>query len=176
MRGLSWAVFLAGVTLANTSPAAPPTTRERDARRLWTHQRRAMSVLTAWGAASVAGGATTLVAKRDDDFWLWGGAQHVLWGATNVVIGATSLAKSGRVDLSDPDAVARYGAAQERKMRRVYWINMALDVLYVGTGALLWTLAKPEGARGSGAAIVGQGGFLFAFDIGAAMTLPRMPR
>lgn len=131
-----------------------------------------MSVLTAWGAASVAAGSTQAIVWKDDDYWLWGGVQHALWGATDVVIGALSL-RAARHAETDAAHLADYWEKRARDMRRAYWINMALDVAYVASGALLWSLSEKPGAAGSGAAIVGQGGFLFAFDIGAALTVPR---
>ena len=138
---------------------------------LTRHQRSAMTVLTSWGAASVGAGAALMASAPDDDFLFWGGVQHLSWGLVNILIGASSLHSARPAVLDEPHAPDHWRRRQQR-MPRGFWINAALDVLYVASGALMWGLLKPEGGRGSGAAIVGQGGFLLGFDIIAALTVP----
>jgi hypothetical protein len=130
-----------------------------------------MTVLTAWGTASMGSGATMMAFERQRDFWLWGGLQHLLWGATNVVIGAASLFRTHHASAHDPHEPG-YWRQRAARMRRVFWINAALDVLYIGSAALLWGLSSRRAAQGSGAAIAVQGGFLLGFDISAALSVP----
>jgi len=142
------------------------------AESLRTHQLRSMTALTDFGALSVGAGAMLMGAgggARDAMFW--GGLQHLLWGATNVAIGARALSRAAAGGEQEP-------SWQERaaRTRRVFWINAALDVLYVSSGALMWGLGSRGGVRGSGAAIVSQGGFLLAFDLTAALRVPGFRR
>jgi hypothetical protein len=127
-----------------------------------------MTALTAWGGLSTGVGAALMVIEADDPFLFWGGLQHLLWGATNVVIGSASVYKANHTRPSAIEDVA----VRARRMRRVLWINAGLDVLYVASASLLWGLSERREVQGSGAAILVQGGFLLAFDISAACTVP----
>ena len=156
---------------ANEANDAPSTSELRLATKLLHHQRASMTTLTGWGAASVGAGGALMLANHGDAFVFWGGLQHLMWGATNIAIAGGSLfsANHTRVHTPRPEGYWRRRAI---RMRRVFWINAALDVLYIGAGALLWTLADRDAVRGSGAAVLIQGGALFGFDIAAALSLP----
>jgi len=143
----------------------------RLATKLLHHQRAPMTTLTAWGAASAGAGGALMLANPGDKFLFWGGLQHLMWGATNIAIAGASLysANHTRVHAEQPEGHWRRRAI---RMRRVFWINAALDVLYIGAGALLWTLSDRQAVEGSGAAVLIQGGALLGFDIAAALSLP----
>lgn len=130
-----------------------------------------MYVLTTWGTASVGAGAALMATQPTDGFQFWAGVQHLSWGLINVLIGARSSYGSRPASVEVPRAPG-FWRERQRRMRRVFWINAALDVLYVASGALLWALPDRKEGRGSGAGIVMQGGFLLGFDIIAALTVP----
>ena len=49
-------------------------------------------------------------------------------------------------------------------------INAILDVGYILAGTIIWNLGANDAVRGTGAGIVAQGGFLFAFDTLGSIT------
>ena len=71
-----------------------------------------------------------------------------------------------------------HAAEQARKLRRLLWLNAALDVGYVAGG--WWFAHRFNGAqgerdrsvRGHGYGIILQGAFLFLFDVIHALRLP----
>jgi hypothetical protein len=145
--------------------------RERE--RYMDTRRVFLSSLLVWGGANVAAGIPIAAVSRDA-FGQWFGVQTLAWGAVNSAIAVVGLATSGSVrrDLDTLGAVE----AERRRMQRFLWINAALDVVYVTAGALLYGLAEDRGARGNGAAILGQGLFLVGFDfLGSFTQGPRAP-
>ena len=103
-----------------------------------------------------------------DPFWQGVASQTGGWALINgaiALIGRRS-ARVRRAKLADPlDPVIT--AQEARKLRRILRINAGLDVLYVAGGiALAMTKGKEEAKwRGNGVGIVGQGLFLFFFDL-----------
>jgi len=145
--------------------------RERE--RYMDTRRIFLSSLLVWGGANVAAGIPISAVSRDA-FGQWFGVQTIAWGAVNSAIAIVGLATSGTVrgELDTLGAID----AERRRMRRFLWINAALDVVYVTVGALLYGLAEDRGARGNGAAILGQGLFLVGFDfVGSFTQGPRAP-
>ena len=123
--------------------------------------------LTAWAAGSVAVGAVLvgLGQVRGDRQLRAFGTQTVLWGAVD-----GAIAGLGR--LRPPPSAAR--------LRSVLLGNAALDVGYVGAGALgatrgaRWRSGRWAGtARGHGTAVVVQGAFLLWLDTHQARRLVR---
>jgi hypothetical protein len=127
-------------------------------------ESRLMTQLAAWSAASVAGGAGLWLAgrRRHRDLARFG-LQQVAWGAVDGAIAAVGFWRAGK-RTEDPDAAA---------LRRLLLVNAALDVGYVAGGAVLAVRRPWEGARGDGAGIVVQGGFLLVQDVRYARQLPR---
>ena len=100
------------------------------------------------------------------------GLQAVVWGAIDAGIAAFGLRGLGaKLERTiDPPQADREAA----RLRRILWINTALDVLYIAIGAaILLTLGRADPfARGSGWGIILQGGFLFFFDLLHALGTP----
>lgn len=151
------------VDVGPVSSSADEEERERymDTRRVF------LSSLLVWGGANVVAGASVTAASRDA-FGQWFGVQTLAWGTVNAAIGVVGLATSGSVrrELGTLEAIT----AERRRMQRFLWVNVALDVLYVMGGALLYGLAEDRGARGNGVAILGQGLFLAGFDLVGSFT------
>jgi hypothetical protein len=102
-----------------------------------------------WGLASLLAGALLLVRRRGDPTWRQFGIQCAAWGAVNLV-----LALAGRSG-APPSAA-------------FLWVNVGLDVGYVGVAVTLILTGRRFGApglRGAGWAIVPQGLFLLAADL-----------
>ena len=116
--------------------------------------------LAVWGAASVLLGLVLLLLGRRparSPLLFHFGLQTALWGAIDlafVVAGWQGLA------LRDLQGAAR--------VERLLWLNLGLDVGYVGIGATIaistWILGRRLGGVGAGIAIVVQGLALFLLD------------
>lgn len=159
-----------GPTLA---PAAEAPLFERERERYMDGRRVFLSSLLVWGGTSTVAGAS-LVAFPRDSFAQWYGAQTIAWGLVNGTIAVVGLVTTSEVrrELSTRERVF----AERRAMQRFLWVNVALDVLYVTTGALLLGLGESPAVRGNGAAILSQGGFLVGFDLLGSFTQgPRAP-
>lgn len=124
------------------------------------------------GAAAVMG----LLGRRDDPghrFRRGAASQFAGWGVVDLAIALLGL-RSAERRAADPTAHAPAQQAEARaSLRKILWINTALDVGYVTGGAVL---AKTKGQsdrfwRGAGWGIVVQGGFLFFFDLIHALLL-----
>jgi hypothetical protein len=105
--------------------------------------------IAAWGLASLLVGALVLARRRDEEFWRHFGIQSAAWGVVNLL-----LALAGRAG-SPPSAA-------------FLWVNVGLDVGYVGVALTLILTGRRFGAaglRGAGWVIVPQGLFLLAADL-----------
>lgn len=139
-----------------------------------------MTVLGAWGAVNIAGGSGML-ATTGDDFVRGFGIQAITWGAVNAIIAGVSLAQS--------PSIAREVRSREDWLHRrhflrdVFWVNFALDVVYITAGSIMWAAAMSQDAAsrdrmvgGTGAGIAFQGAFLLLFDgLGAFVSNSRLP-
>ncbi len=155
------------------------------AQAVWDFQRKVGNRLLLWSALSViAGGAAQLRVdgRRVGTFWQAVGTQALAWGAIDAVIalaGRRGAAKNER-DTRDKLPLEKQLVAQTeaRKLRRLLWLNAALDVGYVAGG---WWFAhrfanargeRDHSTRGHGYGIMFQGTFLFLFDVIHALRLP----
>jgi hypothetical protein len=163
LRALRFAIAL-GLTLARAA-AAGPADVERDA--YLADQRGLMTVLAGWSAGSIATGA--VMWSRGGSLVRYAGIQNVAWGAIDGGLAVASLLSS-RGD-SRSDAPAGHWLEERQKLRRIFWINAALDVLYLGAGAALAGFGKRDSLRGSGAGVLAQGGFLLVFDLAGALVI-----
>jgi hypothetical protein len=132
--------------------------------------RRAMAVLGAQGALSLGVGLPLALGGGAPAVQAAGG-MTAAWGAINGGIAGLGAVGAQR-PVADPTAAAA-------RTRRVLAVNIGLDALYVGAGA--WMAAAgaqrgDEALRGAGAAIVAQGGFLWAFDAGYLVAHRRLAR
>ena len=123
-----------------------------------------MALTTAWGLASVGWGASQLAGQPDP--WQRGFAiQQVAWGAIDAGIGLWAWQDFERRRTTGEDL------ALKPWLHDLYVVNAALDLGYMAVGA--WLLAQPdEAARGHGAGLLVQGGWLALFD-GANALLTR---
>jgi hypothetical protein len=139
-------------------PAAPPISGEA-----YAAKRQAMfATLGAWSLTSMGAGAG-LAFGGPNDFERFIGVQALAWGAVNLAFSFWGLvqSKSSLFTTEDSHEVVKKDSLS---LSKVFWINALLDVGYVIAGALIWNLGSNDIVRGTGAGIVGQGGFLFGFD------------
>ncbi len=128
--------------------------------------RDGMYVLGGWGAASVAAGAIGY-AIADDARWRGFHLMTAGWGLVDLGLAGLSLYNN------DPAAAATLGPAEslaaQLGIERILLFNAGLDVGYLTLGAWLWErgLRKSDPRlEGFGQAILIQGAFLLAFDLG----------
>jgi hypothetical protein len=169
-----------GVDLTAPDPIGAELREVREAER--TGRRRSGFALGGFGLASALAGGAVAVAGRDDPFALATGLGHASWGLVNaaLALGLLDLGGGAQRDI-ERDAMLRGEEllrAREEAIRDghraalVFGINLGLDVFYVATGVLLFFLADQldgpddqELLRGYSLAQVGQGTFLFVFDL-----------
>ncbi|MGQ9491556.1 MAG: alpha/beta hydrolase [Anaerolineae bacterium] len=139
---------------------------------IWDFQDTLSRRLLLWSALSVVAGAILLL--TGGGFWRGFGVQALAWGAIDAAIalfGQRSAARRRARGLHSAEALAH----EATNLRRLLWINTALDVLYVTGGLVLlytWGAQNPF-AAGNGWGIIAQGGFLFFFDLLHALATPR---
>jgi esterase/lipase len=127
--------------------------------------------LVLWAVVSVLVGTALLL--LGDPFWRGIGLQAVVWGAIDGAIGLVGrrgAARGRRLHAGDLVATRR----EARRIRRLLWVNVGLDVAYVVGGLVL---AGPIAAgdpflTGNGWGIVVQGAFLLVFDALHARLVP----
>lgn len=144
---------------------------------IWQFQMELSGRLMRWAGFSIGTGIA-LIATGDrvanaNKFNQGVGSQFIGWGAIDGLLAFFGAQYASR-RTADPEAhtQARQDKAR-RNLRTLLSVNTGLDVLYVLGG--LW-LARHKGKdkafwRGSGWGIVGQGAFLFIFDLIHALQL-----
>lgn len=155
-------------------PQAPksPSEADGDAPNTVDVNRRLLTTLATWGAASAAVGTGMWVRAGDDQWARAFGRQTAAWGAIDVAIAGIGFWR------------ARAGAQPTpAALRRTLGINAVLDVGYISGGWWLRRNAQrvqdrlprysAESARGDGAAVMVQGSFLLVLDTGFAVLAGR---
>jgi hypothetical protein len=103
------------------------------------------------------------VPKREDRVFRQAmGSIFLAYAAINAGLAIGSLAgiEHQRETLRTPTAMS----GTRRVSSEVFAVNALMDVVYVTTGGLLWQNASGGLARGTGAGMVIQAGFLVGFD------------
>lgn len=126
-------------------------------------QQKLTGRLLLWSGASIAGGVALKTQQEPHRAF---GEQCIAWGAVD---GAIALV--GR-------RLARERAESAilaRNLRRLLWLNTALDIGYIAFGAHLLRRGQAQDnlrRQGQGAGIILQGTFLFLFDLHHARQVP----
>ena len=148
---------------AVAAPVPGPASAElRFNRRRIVTQQAGMGVLTGWAIANIGVGAVGSFTA--EGAWRHVHEMNALWNTVNLTLGAIGLANSRREPLRLGIAAARGRAG---RAQAVFAVNLALDVLYVMAGAVMWDQGRVHGSQrfiGWGASVMFQGGFLIAFD------------
>lgn len=103
--------------------------------------------------------------------------QFIAWGATDALIalGGQFFARRKYRALENP-LTADVTEKEARALRKLLWLNTALDVLYMIGGHLLIRrggIKQNPSVSGNGWGILIQGAFLFFFDLFHALRTPR---
>ncbi len=137
---------------------------------IWDFENLISRRLMLWAVPSMLIGLGQILLGVD--FWRAFGIQALAWGAADAVIAWIGF---WRVRKKTKKASTFSEEAQEAaQIRKILWINNALDVLYVAGGvALVFFLgAESHFWRGTGWGIIIQGAFLYLFDMIHALRVP----
>lgn len=137
---------------------------------IWRYQAALTRRLLAWSLFSILAGLAMQVGRAMARAT---GIQFIGWGAIDAAIALFGQRQSqNRYAQPDADSVAVI-AAETSKLRRLLWLNTALDVLYMAGGLVLIVRRGADDMRwrGHGLGILIQGGFLFLFDLFHALPL-----
>ncbi len=133
---------------------------------IWDYQRILTRRLIQWALISLGIGTLMLGGRR---FWRGVGGQFIGWALINLGIAWFGIRTSENRRVALPDPLAPEVLDHEAEsLRRLLWINTALDLLYVAGGR--WLIRR--GSRGTGWGIIVQGMFLFLFDLLHAGGIP----
>ena len=131
---------------------------------IWRFESDLTNRLLVWSILSLLSGLYIWFATNE--FGRGFGIQLVAWGAVDAAIafvGARTAAR--RKSTADPKNEALF-------IRKVLWINLGLDVLYILGGFWVIRTYSELFWQGTGWGIVLQGAFLFLFDLIHALRVP----
>ncbi|PQA60378.1 DUF6992 family protein [Siphonobacter curvatus] len=124
--------------------------------------QRGMYVLGGWAVGNLVYSATQL-GKSSGEAKAFH-QMNIGWAAIDLVLaGASLLSNRKPLPARSADEVLK----QQRKFEKIFLINTALDVVYVGGGVYLNQRGERQDKaqlRGFGKAVILQGAFLFLFD------------
>jgi hypothetical protein len=128
--------------------------------------RTGMEVLGAWGIVNIAGGGIGYFTAKQDK-WKYFQEMNFFWGVINTGIAASGFAgvrKEMQKKMTADQAYDRYQAT-----KKLYLINIGLDVVYIGTGVILTSAGNNNKRNGDilngfGKSVALQGVFLLLFD------------
>jgi hypothetical protein len=124
-----------------------------------------MYVLGSWALVNIATGSIGWADGSGANRYFH--QMNLFWNVVNISIAGFALINNYRTDFLAMGADELLD--RHLKIERLYLINAGLDILYIGTGALLSHLSKYREKnsallKGYGNSIMLQGGFLFIFD------------
>jgi hypothetical protein len=114
------------------------------------------------GAAALAGGGPFLRAL---------GLQFVIWGAVDLLLALNGERDRRRTDARGERADVGAAERDRRRLVRLLWINVGLDVVYVAVGTGLVLVGPDRVWAGHGTGVLIQGGFLLLFDAAHARAM-----
>jgi hypothetical protein len=139
---------------------------------IWQFSEALSQRLLSWNIVNVFIGLILSLLKP---FWRGVGSQSIGWGFVNIAIAIVGGKAANRRYENLPNPLDSKVVARESKnLRRILWVNTALDVLYmIGGLRLSRTRGKNDDLwRGIGMGIVIQGALLFVFDLIYARIVP----
>lgn len=137
---------------------------------VWDAQKTIARRLIGWSLICLVLGA--ILWLNPDPFWRGFGLQALVWGLIDALIGL--LGMRGLTEKLNRPVNLSLARRDEANLRRILWINTALDILYIlaGLGLALFLARGDTFQRGSGWGVVAQGSFLFLFDMLHALSVP----
>lgn len=128
--------------------------------------RNGMWVLSGWGLANMGSGIIGALSTTNTEVKAFH-TMNALWGVVNTGIGVLGLMRAKKEKGLSFSDTGKYKAYKNAK--KLYAINGGLDLLYMGTGALLAARAthanNPSRNKGYGHSLIIQGAGLLLFDV-----------
>jgi esterase/lipase len=130
---------------------------------IWDFENLLARRLILWSVVSILVGVLTLIFGTS--FWQAFGIQALAWGGVDAIIGGFGLRKA-QENLGKPSTQPEE-EAEAKKLRKILWINTALDVIYIIGGAATIVFLGSESLfwRGTGWGVIVQGTILYIFDL-----------
>lgn len=127
--------------------------------------RSGMIVYTSWSSVNLAGGIACWAGMKGEGMYF--GQMNTIWSVVNLGIAIPGLLGSFKKVPSDISTGKLI--QQQYRIEATYLINGGLDFLYIGTGAVLRSIANryPSNEKrllGYGDSFLINGGFLLFFD------------
>jgi hypothetical protein len=123
-----------------------------------------MEVLGGWGLANIGVGAigwTSSTSKEGGYFY----QMNVAWGSVDFL--TALFGYSGTQRYKNKNLTAAQTLEQQKRIEKIFLVNGAFDVAYIGTGLYLKLAGDSRNSpmmKGFGESILMQGGFLLIFD------------
>jgi len=137
---------------------------------IWIFEKALMRRLLLWAIFSMLIGAVLTI--FGSPFWQGFGIQALAWGAVDGIIVWFGWRRVKRnLGINDVDS---RDAQEATRIRKILWINTALDVLYIASGAIIILILGRTSAfwQGTGWGIIIQALFLFILDLWHARNVP----
>ncbi len=140
----------------------------RYSQELNTHNRNGMIALGSWGVGNIIVGTAGTLTTKPGSMMFNFHLMNASWNVVNLAI-AVPAYLSARKRLSKTYDIPGTFKLQ-RQQENLYAINMAADVLYVGSGVFLQEFGNRfepkvnDAFKGLGYSLILQGGFLLVFD------------
>lgn len=137
---------------------------------IWDFIKLISRRLMLWALPSILAGTGLIL--FGNAFWRAFGIQALTWGVVDGLIAWFGLQRLGE-EIQGPTSFAKEEKEASR-IRKILWINTALDVLYTAGGAALVIFLGAESPfwRGTGWGVITQGAFLYLFDLMHALRVP----
>lgn len=138
-------------------------------RELNTHSRNGMIALGSWGVGNIiVGTAGVLTTKQGSTIFSFH-LMNASWNVVNLGIALPAYFGARKRLKKEYDIPGSFKL--QRKQETLYAINMAADVLYVGSGVFMQEFGNRysnpnvrDSFKGMGYSLIMQGGFLLLFD------------
>mgnify|MGYP000091358057 CR=1 FL=1 len=138
-------------------------------RELNTHSRNGMIALGSWGVGNMIVGTAGMLTTERSSMMFNFHLMNTAWNVVNVGIALPAYLGARKRLNKKYDIPGTFKL--QRKQETVYGINMAADVLYVGSGVFMQEFANrfdnqrvQNSFKGMGYSLIMQGGFLLIFD------------
>ncbi|MCF8276422.1 MAG: hypothetical protein K9J17_06790 [Flavobacteriales bacterium] len=138
-------------------------------RELNTHSRNGMIALGSWGVGNIIAGTAGALTTEKGSMMFSFHLMNASWNVVNLGIALPAYFSARKRIGKEYDIPGTFKL--QRQQETLYAINMAADVLYVGSGVFLQEFGNRyannqvrDSFKGMGYSLILQGGFLLIFD------------
>ena len=138
-------------------------------RELNTHSRNGMIALGSWGVGNIIVGTAGVLTTKQGSTMFSFHLMNASWNVVNLGIALPAYFGARKRLKKEYDIPGSFKL--QRKQETLYAINMAADVLYVGSGVFMQEFGNRysnpnvrDSFKGMGYSLIMQGGFLLLFD------------